>query len=137
MNREPVSISTLMTPVSTPTAAKAPLHADRAVAIGHREAFDQPPDVPTTRSRRDQVEPQPTCGTEPVRSAAGGVRVRVHNRPHPADPNRPPVPGAAATLSRRTPVFHCLPHRGRLAPLTSSTPGVKGSGSHPLPGWPR
>src|SRR5262249_9315795 len=122
INREPASISTLMTPASTPTAAKAPFHADRAVAIGHREGFDLPSDVRTTRSRRDQVEPQPTCGTEPVRSAADGVRACVHNRPHPADPNRAPVPGAAATLSRRTPVFHL-----RAPPWSPNAPDLPNS----------
>ena len=34
MKNEPVSISTLMRPVRIPTAAKAPVHADRPIAIG-------------------------------------------------------------------------------------------------------
>src|SRR5262245_65714745 len=34
MSKDPASISTLMAPVGTPRAAKAPLHADRTVAIG-------------------------------------------------------------------------------------------------------
>src|SRR5262249_27007918 len=34
MNSEPVSISTLMNAVMMPMARKAPLHADRAAAIG-------------------------------------------------------------------------------------------------------
>src|SRR5262245_49186355 len=136
MNREPVSISTLMTPVSTPRAAKAPLHADRAVAIGQREAFDLSSDVRTTRSGRDQVEPQQTCGTEPVRSAAGGVELAFipdHTRPIPTGP----CPGCRRDVVATNTRFHCLPHRGGLASVTSPTPEVNGIGSHPLPGWPR
>src|SRR5215467_1314621 len=34
MNNEPVNISTLISAVKTPTVVKAPLHADRPIAIG-------------------------------------------------------------------------------------------------------
>jgi hypothetical protein len=39
MNNEPVSIRILTRAVKTPTAAKAPLHADRPIAIGERWDF--------------------------------------------------------------------------------------------------
>src|SRR5215475_5223606 len=85
MNREPVSISTLMTPVRTPTATNAPLHADSPAAIGDRDDFDpSAPDVRTTRfpaqwggaaaARRDCAR------AEPVHPASGGVQVHA---PHP------------------------------------------------------
>src|SRR5262245_37152181 len=89
MNREPVSISTLMTPVSTPTAAKAPLHADRAVAIGHREAFDLSSDVRTPRSRRDQVERNRPAGpslSAPPQAGFELACITDHTRPIPTGP---------------------------------------------------
>src|SRR5215468_6277103 len=63
MNSEPVSISTLMTPVSTPTAAKAPLHAARPVAIGDGGGFDLSAlEARTTRAPHDPMERKPPRG---------------------------------------------------------------------------
>src|SRR4029077_8265437 len=50
MNNEPVSISTLMRPVSTPMVTKAPLHADSAVATG--DAADKDSLVPARTTYR-------------------------------------------------------------------------------------
>src|SRR5262245_28808623 len=125
MNREPVSISTLMTPVSTPTAAKAPLHADRPVAIGDGGGFDlSAPEARTTRTPHDPMERQSSCATARRSNSHAPPQAGFTYAHHPTTVTDPDGPIRCRRDTRdvdprgRHPIW--LPWRGRRVPLPTS-----------------
>src|SRR5215831_6319411 len=93
MNREPVSISTLMTPVSTPTAAKAPLHAARPAATGDGGGFDlSAPEARTIPAPHDPMERKSSCTTACRSDSRAPPQAGFTCAGHPTtvtDPDRP------------------------------------------------